>query len=113
MADRKLIATWQIGPNAVDVYEYSDLMNDDDPDGMFMSEVRPWEIRIHRRCQGSERWAVLLHELVHVATHLMSIELGSKDEVVCDAVALTFYEALKCYLAPPPDQAMSAVRGPG
>lgn len=57
--------------------------------------MTPWVIRVAARCRGAERWAVLLHELAHVAVHLSGLALShEREEVLARAVELVLVPAL-------------------
>lgn len=101
----RLVTTLSIGPYPVEVFISDTRIQEDDPDGYFDDNVRPYAITIHDRCKGSERWAVLFHELTHLALHLFGVELNSKtEEIVANAIGLTFFEALENDLCSAPGE---------
>lgn len=91
----RLICTLSVGPYPLEVYEHDTPIEDGDPQGMLDRTTRPIAIRYHARCKGTERLAVIIHELTHLAFYLHSLELAEDtEEQACDATACVFPQAL-------------------
>lgn len=79
----RLVAQVTVGPYPVDVWEHGSPIDEGDPQGQLDRSTRPLAIRYHKRCQGTERLAVLFHEPTHLALYLHSVELNAKVEQEC------------------------------
>lgn len=88
------VAQFFIGPYPLELWFTNEPIDAEDPDGVYDSNVRPRRIVLHDRVQGAERSAVLIHELTHASLDLLSVDLGSLEELICDVVALGIAEAI-------------------
>lgn len=102
MSSKRLIMMTQVGPYPVDIYEV-DRIDEDDSDGEIDTSCKPMEVRVNARCQGAERWAVIFHELGHLAFSVFHVKVPDDiEETACEAIAITFAEALRSMLPEPP-----------
>lgn len=95
------VATFSVGPYPCEVYEADGPIDDTDPDGLCECIDRPRRIFINTRCKGQEFWAVMIHELTHLALNVHKIEVSDNlEERICEALAVTLTAALKVELKP-------------
>lgn len=96
---KRLADEIQIGPFAIALFEQDEPIDED-------GSLGEWDpiacvITLKAGLRGVERWAVLLHELVHAISDLYDLEIDT--ETVCSTVANGLLQGLRGYLKPPPE----------
>lgn len=132
MSEPKLIARFMLGPISVPVFECYEPIAEDDPDGE--CDWNPHYIKVAARVQGAARWAVIIHELVHLALREYGlaicaqeggllqrlaealrgdIDSNEREELLCNIVGLALADTLGGLLGDPPSSEGFWARGQG
>lgn len=96
---RRLADEIQIGPFSVAIFEQDDPIDEDGSLGEWDATTRI--ITLQAGLRGKERWAVLLHELVHAISDLYDLEIDA--EHVCTTLGNGMLQGLAGYLKHPPE----------